>query len=35
LRADNREHIAAFESETPGAGAEVEQRIDERILQLR
>lgn len=35
LRADNREHIAAFENETPGAGAGVEQRIDERILQLR
>jgi uncharacterized coiled-coil protein SlyX len=35
LRADNREHIAAFENETPGAGAGVEQRIEERILQLR
>jgi uncharacterized coiled-coil protein SlyX len=35
LRADNREHIAAFEGETPGASAGIEQRIDERILQLQ
>jgi uncharacterized coiled-coil protein SlyX len=35
LRDDNREHIAAFEAETPGAGKGIEDRINERITQLQ
>jgi uncharacterized coiled-coil protein SlyX len=35
LRDDNRTHIDAFEAETPGAGKGVEQRIDQRILELQ
>ena len=34
LRADNREHIAAFEAETPGGGKGVEQRIDARLSEV-
>ena len=34
LRDDNREHIAAFEAETPGAGKGIEQRINERLADL-
>jgi uncharacterized coiled-coil protein SlyX len=35
LRDDNREHITAFEAETPGAGKGIEERLNERLLQLR
>jgi hypothetical protein len=35
LQDDNREHIAMLETEIPGAGRGIEQRIGERILQLQ
>jgi hypothetical protein len=34
LRDDNREHIAALEAETPGAGKGIEDRLNRRVLEL-
>jgi hypothetical protein len=35
LRDDNREHLAAFEAETPGAGRGIAQRLYARIIELQ
>lgn len=35
LRVDNRQHIEAFEAETPGAGKGIENRINVRIFELQ